>query len=80
MVPAYVLTGLLFLVWLLQSTALAGRPPVNRLVAGLAVGLGTLALVICCPADREPGVSLPSSKRALRDWHGELPLGRWCAA
>ena len=40
MVPAYVLTGLFFLVWLLQSTALAGRP-VNRLAAGLAIGLGT---------------------------------------
>jgi hypothetical protein len=45
MVPAYVLTGLFFLVWLLQSTALAGRP-VNRLAVGLAIGLGTLALVI----------------------------------
>lgn len=45
MVPAYVLTGLFFLVWLLQSTALAGRPA-NRLAAGLAIGLGTLALVI----------------------------------
>jgi hypothetical protein len=45
MVPAYVLTGLLFLVWLLQSTTLAARP-VNRLAAGLAIGLGTLALVI----------------------------------
>jgi hypothetical protein len=42
---AYVLTGLFFLVWLLQSTALAGRP-VNRLAVGLAIGLGTLALVI----------------------------------
>lgn len=45
MVPAYVLTGLFFLVWLLQSTALAGRP-VNRLAAGVAIGLGTLTLVI----------------------------------
>jgi hypothetical protein len=45
MVPAYVLTGLFFLVWLLQSTALAGRP-VNRLAAGFAIGLGTLALGI----------------------------------
>ena len=45
MVPAYVLTGLFFLVWLLQSTALAGRP-VNRPAAGLAIGLGALALVI----------------------------------
>jgi hypothetical protein len=45
MVPAYVLTGLLFLIWLLQSTTLAGRP-VNRVVAGLAIGLGALALVI----------------------------------
>ena len=45
MVPAYVLTVLFFLVWLLQSTALAGRP-VNRLAAGLAIGFGTLALVI----------------------------------
>lgn len=45
MVPTYVLTGLYFLVWLLQRTTLAGRP-VNRLAAGLAIGLGTLALVI----------------------------------
>jgi predicted dienelactone hydrolase len=45
MVPAYVLTGLFFLVWQLQSTTLAGKP-VNRLAAGLAIGLGTLALVI----------------------------------
>jgi predicted dienelactone hydrolase len=41
MVPAYVVTGLFFLVWLLQRTALARRP-VNR----LAIGLGGLALVI----------------------------------
>jgi uncharacterized membrane protein len=33
--PAYVLTGLFFPVWLLHSTALAGRP-VNRLAVGLA--------------------------------------------
>jgi predicted dienelactone hydrolase len=45
MVPAYVLTGLFFLVWLLQSTTLAGRA-VNRVAAGLAIGLGALALVI----------------------------------
>ena len=45
MVPAYVLTGLFFLVWLLQSTTLAGRP-VDRVAAGLAIGLGALALVI----------------------------------
>jgi hypothetical protein len=45
MVPTYVLTGLFFLVWLLQSTVLAGRP-VSRLAAGLAIGLGTVALVI----------------------------------
>ena len=37
MVPAYMLTGLFFLVWLMQNTALAGRP-VNRLAAGLASG------------------------------------------
>jgi hypothetical protein len=45
MVPSYVLTGLFFLVWVLQSTMLAGRP-VNRLAAGLAIGLAVLALVI----------------------------------
>jgi hypothetical protein len=45
MVPAYVLTGLFFLVWLLQRTTLEGRP-VNRLAAGLAIGLATLVLVI----------------------------------
>jgi hypothetical protein len=78
MVPTYVLTGLYFLVWLLQRTTLAGRP-VNR-VAGLGhwarhPGAGDL----CCPADREPRVSLSASKRALRDWHGDLRLGRYCA-
>jgi hypothetical protein len=47
MVPAYMLTALFLLVWLLQKhrTTLAGRP-VNRLAAGFAIGLGTLALVI----------------------------------
>ena len=47
MVPAYVLTALFLLVWLLQKprTTLAGRP-VNRLAAGFAIGLGALALVI----------------------------------
>ena len=80
MVPAYVLTGLFFLVWLLQGTTLAGRP-VNRLGRrpghrARHPGAGDL----CCPADREPRVSLPASKRALRDWHVDLPLGRCCAA
>ncbi len=51
MVPAYVLTGLLFLVWLLFLVGLvrragpAGRP-VNRLGVGLGVSLGTVALLI----------------------------------
>jgi predicted dienelactone hydrolase len=64
MVPAYVLTGLFFLVWLLQSTALAGRP-VNRPAAGLAIGLGALALVISAalpilsPVFRFPRPSVP---------------------
>jgi hypothetical protein len=64
MVPAYVLTGLFFLVWLLQMTTLAGRP-VNRLAVGLAIGLATLTLVISAalpivtPAFRFPRPSGP---------------------
>lgn len=46
MVPAYVLTGLFFVVWLLQNIApadgLAGQMWVNR----LAVGLGVLSLAV----------------------------------
>jgi Platelet-activating factor acetylhydrolase, isoform II len=45
MVPSYVLTGPFFLIWLLQRTALAGKS-VNRVVAGLAIGVGALALVV----------------------------------
>lgn len=48
MVPAYVLAGLCFLIWLLQNIAPAGPPAeplrINRVVAGLAVGLGVLTL------------------------------------
>jgi hypothetical protein len=59
MVPAYVLTGLFFLVWLLQSTALAGRPvkPTSRRLGHWArhPGAGDL----CCPADREPLFRFP---------------------
>jgi len=44
-VPADVLTGLFFLVWLMRRARPAGRP-VNRLAAGLAIGLATLALLI----------------------------------
>jgi predicted dienelactone hydrolase len=50
MLPAYALAGLLFLVWLLRNIAAAGRPAgrrwTNRLVAGLAVGLGVLGLAV----------------------------------
>ncbi len=50
MVPAYVLTGLFFLVWLLQNSVSAGgstgQKRTNRLVVSLAVGLGVLGLVI----------------------------------
>lgn len=47
-VPAYVLTGLFLLVWLLQNIAGAMVDPfiTNRLSAGLAVGLGVFGLVI----------------------------------
>lgn len=45
MVPAYVLTALFFMVWLLQSTRPAGRP-VNRIAAGLIIELSTLVLVV----------------------------------
>ncbi|MEP7189990.1 MAG: carboxylic ester hydrolase, partial [Roseiflexaceae bacterium] len=50
MVPAYALTGLFSLVWLLQNSLPAGGPTAhiltNRLVMGLGVGLGGLGLVI----------------------------------
>ena len=45
MLPAYALTGLFFLVWLLQHIAPASWPA-NRLVVGLAVSLGVLGLAI----------------------------------
>jgi predicted dienelactone hydrolase len=46
MVPAYVLTGLFFLLWLLQNIARAVGPAPNWLSIGLAVGLGLLALAL----------------------------------
>ena len=50
MVPAYALTGLFFLVWLLQNSALAGRPAgqkrTHRLTVGLVIGLGVLGLAV----------------------------------
>lgn len=49
MVPAYVLTGLLVLVWLQHTSGLhgsVGHLLSNRLAVGLAVGLGVLALVV----------------------------------
>lgn len=45
MVPAYVLTLIFFLVWLLR-VVLPGGIPVNRLLAGIGTGLGALALPI----------------------------------
>lgn len=45
MVPAYVLTGIFFLIWLLQNIATA-RAPVNRLVVAFAALLGVLGLVV----------------------------------
>ncbi len=50
MVPAYVLTGAFFLVWLLQNFAvangIAGQSTGNRFVTGLAAGLGIVALAV----------------------------------
>jgi predicted dienelactone hydrolase len=50
MIPAYALSGLLFLLWLRQTivpagTALGGGLD-NRLAAGLAIGLGVLSLAV----------------------------------
>lgn len=45
MIPAYLLTGLLFLVWW-QSTLTAGGPTGHMPTDRLAVGLGVLALVV----------------------------------
>src|ERR687898_2092518 len=50
MVPAYALTGLFFLVWLLQNTAPAGGPAgqqrTNRFAVGLVDGVGVLGLAV----------------------------------
>jgi predicted dienelactone hydrolase len=50
MVLAYALAGLFFLVWLLQTigptAAPAGQGWTNRLVSGLAIGLGVLGLAV----------------------------------
>jgi hypothetical protein len=50
MIPAYVLTVLFFLIWLLQTIAPLGRPTgyilPNRFVIGVGVGLGILGLVV----------------------------------
>ena len=50
MIPAYALTGIVLLVWLVQNTARAGRPAAQkqpkRRTVGLTVGLGVLMLVI----------------------------------
>lgn len=48
--PAYALTGLFFLVWLVQNNTplggVAAQILTNRLVTGLGIGLGVLALVV----------------------------------
>jgi hypothetical protein len=48
--PAYALAGLLFLVWLLQTSKPAGKPtgrrPTSRLAGSLDVGLGVLGLAV----------------------------------
>ena len=48
MIPAYTLTGLLVLVWLVRYRALAPRPThrISRRAIGLAVGLGALGLAV----------------------------------
>jgi predicted dienelactone hydrolase len=50
MVPAYILTGLFFLIWLLQKIIWADRLPGqkrnNWLAVGLAVGLGIIVLTV----------------------------------
>ncbi len=48
MVPAYTLTGLFFLVWLLQNITpgVAGPPITNWPFIGLAVGIGILGLAV----------------------------------
>ena len=50
MIPAYVLTGLFFLVWLPKNIAPAGEPAeqkrTHRVAVGLAVGLGVLGLAV----------------------------------
>ena len=50
MIPAYTLSGVFFLIWLMQNIAPpqkpAGKRWINRLIAGLAVGLGILGMAI----------------------------------
>lgn len=69
MIPAYTLTGLFFLIWLVQSSVPAGGLTAhiltNRFVMGLGAGLGVLGLVvsialpIILPVFRFPKLSGP---------------------
>lgn len=45
LVPSYVLSRLLFVIWLVQSTALAGVPS-NPTIAGMAIGVGILVMAL----------------------------------
>jgi hypothetical protein len=71
MVPAYALSGLFFLIWLLQTIAPAGghaeKGRTNRLAVGLAVGLGVLGLAI--------SIVLPIMLPVFRFPHPSGPYG-----
>src|SRR6266498_4468910 len=69
LVPAYALGGLLFLVWLLQTSRPAGKPTgrrwPRRVAAGVSVGLGVLGLAV--------SVALPMILPVLRFPHPSGP-------
>jgi hypothetical protein len=79
MIPACVLSGLFFLVWLLQRIAPAShraeQQRTHRVAFGLALGLGVFALALHRAADGAAGVSPAASTRSLHDWHVDVPPG-----
>jgi hypothetical protein len=79
-VPAYALTGLFVLVLAIATHHASGQAGQSGSCRLGHRAWRPSAADLCCPADREPGVSLPASKRAVRDWQIDLPLGRCCTA
>jgi hypothetical protein len=76
MVPAYALSALFFLVWLLQTIAPAGTPAGQKRINHLAVALGVLGLAVSIILPiMIPVFPLSASPWTLRNWHADLSLG-----